>query len=119
MTLAITLVSVLVTAQGLLPGTREGVCLVLGFIGLVSTIVLFTLEVRYSQAWLKLSVWAQCNVEEKLVGEKGGPLFSYRNIEPPWYWRLKASRAPTLLYYSLLAVWIGNIGYYTYCLIAS
>lgn len=112
MTLVLTLTSILVSVQQVF----AEVALVFDLIGLVSTIALFSLEYRYNQAWVSLLHWAERNVEDKLFGEGGGSLNSYRDVDKPWY-ILKSKPATNSLYLLLLLIWTGNTIFHGYQLI--
>ncbi len=112
MTLALTLAGALVSVQQVFAESA----LVFDLIGLLSTIALFSLEYRYSQAWVSLLHWAERNVEDKLFGDGGGPLNSYRDIPHPWY-IVKSKPATNILYLLLLLVWTGSTIWHSYLLI--
>jgi hypothetical protein len=107
MTLSLTLASLLISIQQLMPD----VGLVFGFIGLTSALVFYSLEYRYNQAWVALLQWAERNVEDVVFGKGEGPLNSYRNVKHPWY-ILKSKPATDMLYYLLILIWTGDLAYY-------
>ena len=113
MTIAITLVSALIAAQGIISAMGRGAGLVLGLVGLASTIVLFSIEYRYTQAWLTLTEWAERNVEDELLGKGEGPLNSYKDLPKPWY-ILKSKGAPNILYSALILDCVLDVAYYVY-----
>ena len=113
-TVTLTLSTVLLSAQELF----SDIGFILGIIGLVSTIVLFSMEYRYNQAWFTLLIWAEIEVEDKLFGQGMGPLNSYKDIKKPWY-ILKSKLSTNLLYMLLMLIWLFDVLYYLNLLITA